>query len=46
MNLSLDICIMRIFFPACGCIFILLLGSFNEQKFLILMKSNSSLFYV
>ena len=44
MNLSLDICIMSIFFSACGCIFIFIgifwwieVLNFNEVKFLIIL---------
>lgn len=43
-NLLFDICITYIFFQFVACIFIFLVY-FIEQKFLVLMKSNLSVFF-
>ena len=43
---SLDMWFANIFFPALCLSFVLLMVSFSEQKFLILMQSNSWIFFL
>ena len=40
----LDLWFENIFSQSVGCLFILITGSFRDQKFLILMKCNVSVF--
>ena len=40
-----DICLASVFFQSVACLFLFLTVSFEEQKFLILIKSNLSTYF-